>query len=112
MEQVNEYALAVGQQVKKYRAHQGLSCEDLSGKSGVALPVLTRLEAGMGDVNGADVLRLAAALGVGVEAIFGRTLIQDDITFAARPGEKDGAMKKMRDAAFDYFAALRMVTAP
>lgn len=110
MEQVNEYTLAVGQQVKKYRIHQDLTREELSTKSGIPLEALARIESGVGEVNGPDIMKAATALNVSARAIFGRALLGNEFVRADCPGEDTAAMGKMYTAALDYFAAMRLVS--
>ncbi|MFE1522454.1 helix-turn-helix domain-containing protein [Schaalia turicensis] len=111
METANNYTMAVGYQVRKYRSHQALSQSELADKACLPIDAVTKLEAGIGGVNGAVIYQIASALGISLKALFGVASQRDKMRVAARPGADKSAMDKMRNAALGYFADLELVKA-
>lgn len=110
MELVNDYTLAVGQQVKKYRTHQGLTREALAAMAQLPHGAVVKLESGMGDVEGAVLYQLSVVLGVSIESLLSLAEVSDKVSYATCFEMDKSDVEKMRDAALGYFADLELVS--
>ncbi len=106
-----QHVVWIGNRVKRYRKAVDISQDELAQRAGLSQPTVSRIERGDGSVDAGTAMRLAFGLGVDLEALLGPVLIEEAIVAAARPGCDASTMDEMRDAAREYLADYRRVSA-
>jgi transcriptional regulator with XRE-family HTH domain len=78
--------------LQEHRESRGLTQQELSERSGVPRPTLAHLESGQGNPTLSVLIKVAAALGVGIEALVSavkprvRIIPRSEVPAEARPG--------------------------